>query len=161
MQNNVKIARWRAVRPRISLVLVSDPRTIFHACRHRYVNGVLAHHACLAFALAAWIGNDPAQALACRARPRHGEETLLISNLAATTARGTGGRSLIGGRPGALAVLTGLIATDLYLCLLAKGRFLKRKIQVSASITATLLPSAAATAATNIHAKEVTEYVAK
>jgi hypothetical protein len=86
---------------------------------------------------------------------------VIVAGLAATTARGTGGWSLIGGRPGALAVLTGLVATYFHLGLFAKRRFLKRKIQISARITATLLPSPATTAATNIHAKEVTEYIPK
>jgi hypothetical protein len=58
-------------------------------------------------------------------------------------------------------MLAWFVATDFYLRLLAERCFLKREIQISARITATLLPSSSTAATTSVHTKEVTEDVTK
>src|SRR5712672_1675948 len=87
-QHHVKIARGTAIRANVTLFLVTNPRAVFHACRHAHINHVLFHHAAFALALAAWIGNHPPQPLAGWARPRDAEHGLLVPHLAATGTRG-------------------------------------------------------------------------
>src|SRR5579871_2135518 len=86
LKHHIKIARRSAVGPNVSLFLVANAGTIFHACRHAHVDHVLFHHAAFTLAFDAWIGNDAPMSMAGWAWPGNAEHGLLIAYLAAAGA---------------------------------------------------------------------------
>src|SRR5215472_6522900 len=158
-QHDVKIARRRAVRTGIALLLIADSGAVFHAGRHRNIHGTLAHHPGFSAALAARIGDYMACPLAGGTGSCDRENALLIPDLSVTAASRACRRPPAAGRATAVTLLARLVTTHLDLCLLAEGRFFKGQRQIRARVTATLGTTTAPS--THIHAEEVAEDIAK
>src|SRR6185437_4296880 len=147
MQDDIKIARLSTDSTGITLSLVADSRSIFHAGRNAHLHGALLHHPALAFALAARIGNHTPRAAASRTGTGDGEESLLIPHLAATAATAARARPLSLCRAAALALFAILIVPDLDVGLFAGCGFFKSEIKVSPRVGSALRASATAASA--------------
>src|SRR3954467_7171434 len=161
LKHHIEIARRTTIRANIALLLISNPGAIFHACRYAHVNQVFFHHAALAFALAARIGNNASLPMAGWAWPGNAEHGLLIPDLAAAGACLACGWPLRSRRAGAVALLACFIPAYFGLSLFAESGFLKGKRDIRARVSAALHAVTSSAAATHIHAKEIAEDVAK
>src|SRR6185369_7554150 len=92
------------------------------------------------------IGDDAAASLASAARARDGEETLLVTNLSASSARAAGGGTFAGSRARTLTLCAGIVAADIYRLFGTKDRFFELQRHVGAEVATALRPAAAATA---------------
>ena len=106
------------------------------------------------------IDDQRSRAAADRARPRHGEESLLKPLLPAPAALRAGHGSLALGRARSLAVRAGLHAADRDLLLLAEDRLFELQRQVVAQI-ASALHARSLAAATAAHVEHLAEQVAE
>src|SRR6185312_8427498 len=91
VKHDIEIAGWGANPSGIALLLITNARAVFHSGRNCNVDGAFVHHASIALALVAWIGNNAAHSLTCGTGAGDGEEALLIPDLASAAAGGTGG----------------------------------------------------------------------
>src|SRR5215813_7198327 len=155
MQDNIKVARRASIDARVALLLIAHARAVLNSGRHIDLHRALPHLAAFAFAFRARIGNHPPHPTAIRTRARHAEETLLITDLPASTARGTGHRTFAGSGAGSVTLLATLIAADFDFSLFAESSLFKSQIQVRTRVSALLC--AIATARTYVDAEEIAE----
>src|SRR5581483_8878714 len=164
VKHHVQVARRTAVDAALALSAEAHACPVFHSRRDLDLDPPLANHTPFAVALGAGIGDHAARARARRARPRNGEEPLLISHLPPPAASAARGRLFTLGRAGASASLTALVAANVHLGLHPERRFLEFEAQVFAQVGATLSaipPAAAARAEQVAETEQVAEDVAE
>src|SRR5689334_4582543 len=154
MKHDIKIARWGADPSRIALLLITDACAVLYARRNCNVDGAFVHHASVALALVARIGNDAAHPLTRGAGARDGKEALLITNLAPAATGGAGAWALAFSSTAAVALLATFIATHLDLRLFSEGCFFKSQVEIGPSVASALCPATAPTAA-HVHTEEI------
>src|SRR5712664_1057743 len=159
----VQITRRPAVRPRLSFAGHTQPRSSVHAWRNPQLDGLFAFQPSLPAALLAALLHNLPGALARRARARDGEESLLIGQLTAASARLAGLNASALFRARAVAGLAIFLARQLDLSGNARGRFFERERHVITQVGAALRPASSApttTAAKQIlEAEEISENV--
>src|SRR5438477_2130289 len=96
VQNNIKIACPTTMHAAFTKARETNSSSILDARGNLCVDGSLPQNAPFSFALWTRIGDYAARALAGRACARNAEETLLIPDLSATTARPVGGGRFAG-----------------------------------------------------------------
>src|SRR5205807_7624702 len=161
VQDHVEIAVGTATYAGIAHFLIADLGAVFNARRHIDVDSPLTHHAGLAFALGAWISDSASGPMTCGTGTRNAEEALLITDLAASSAGGTGYRPFAGRRPGSSALLAYFVAAELDLGLLSKGSLFEGEGQVNLLVAAAQCAAPLASAATGVPPKKIAEDVAK
>src|SRR5215831_19117320 len=90
VENHVQVARWTAEHSGLTISAEANAGAVLDTSRNLGLHRALTQHATLSLALGARIGDDAAHALAGGAGTRHGEESLLITDLAAPLAGTTG-----------------------------------------------------------------------
>jgi hypothetical protein len=163
MKHDVEIAGRSAERASLAKTGEADASAVFDASRNFGVDAALLQDAAVAFALGTGIGNDASHALTSRTGARHTEETLLIADLAPSTAGTARDGRFAGSRAGALAFLAAFVAAHRYLCGFAKNCFFEFQSNIFAQISAALGAAAAAGGPSEqiAEAKEVTKDVAQ
>ena len=159
VQNDIQIACRTTEGTGISQPGEADTSAVLDSGRYFRVDILLVEYASFPFALGTRIGDHAACALAGGAGTSHAEESLLVANLAASTAGAAGSRTFTGSGAVAPAIFADLVAAHRDLSFSAKNRLFEFQRNVFAQIGATLRPAAAASASTEkiSKAQEVTE----
>ena len=131
-QHHVQIAGRPAIWPGLSFAGDAQPRSGVHPRRNPQLDGLFAFQPSLPAALLAALFHNLARALACRARARDGEESLLVSQLSAAGARLASLNSRALFSAGAVAGFAEFLPRQLDLGGYAGGSFLKRERHVVA-----------------------------
>src|ERR1035438_990196 len=112
-EHDIQIAAGTARAARVAFAGAADAGSMLDARRHFDIQRAFGADARLTSAGLAGIANNRAPTAASAAGAGHGEETLLIANLAPALALGAGRGAAAGGAATALAVLAGLKAAYL------------------------------------------------
>src|SRR5579883_1023006 len=153
MQHDVEIASRPSVRARLALPAVTHARAVFDPCWDFHFEFARLQHPSLPTAIRTWVGNHLAGTFASRAGPRNAEESLLITNLAATAAGAASLRGLARSNTRTRALLTGLVLANFHFFRNAEYRFFEIEIDILAQIRTALC--ARAPAPTAASAKEI------
>src|ERR1700756_1183313 len=160
-QHDVQIARRAAGASRVTLALVANPRSIFHARRNAYLDRVLALHASIAAACLARVRNHRSRSATNVTRPRNREESLLITNLPSPLALLACRRTPSARRTYPAAIDAYLHAANRYFRLLTKDCLFEFNRLVKPQIAALLRARLSPAAATHVEAEQVAKNIAQ
>ena len=154
VENDVKISRGTSEIAGFSQAGIANAGTVFHAGRNFGFHCALTQHATFSFAFWTRIGDDLATSLTSGASACDAEETLLVTDLATSSASATGDGSFAGSSTRAVAVFAGFVASHSDLRLGAERGLFELQRQIFAQISATLGPCAPTTTSAT---KEITK----
>src|SRR4029077_10290874 len=112
VKHDIQITRGTTELTALAPTAKADASPVFNSGRNLRVDGTLAKHSALAFALRARISNDVAGSLARGTRARDAEEPLLVANLPAAITGAAGRRSFTGSSSRPAAFFTSFVASN-------------------------------------------------
>lgn len=139
-QHDVQVATLPIAAAHITFAAISNTCSFFYTRWNLDRKLDLFSDACLAPASITGISYDRSSSSACIACPRHGEEPLLITDLSASMALRTGGRTAPRLAPCSLARLTRLETPNAYFLFRPENGFLEIDSQVITQIVPAHLP---------------------
>ena len=155
-EDDIQIARARAVGAGMSGTALLEPRARIHSRRYGHLELALAAHHAFALALHAGTADDLAAPVALPACAPDRQERLLVQHLAAPLADRARGQTVVRLGSGAFAARTLIVAGNLNLDRRAFDRVFERQREVIADILAPRR-SARATAAPAAGTKQIAE----
>src|SRR5262249_30166162 len=138
VQDNVEIPGGASMRAGLAQPRKSNSGSVLDAGWDFCIHRLLAEHAAFPFALGARVSDHAACALARGTCAGHAEESLLVADLAAASARAAGDGSFPCGCPRTVAFFAGLVAAHGDCSFCTEDGFLELERDVLAQIRAAL-----------------------